>query len=185
MRGTHILPWGGGENNHFIKQEKDMTDHHIAKAKQQLIKSSADSGFNAAEPIMLKPWSIRNAMRHLASRSIDLDKRSVSVALPPKPTIAQCIAAAALDAAMNGNIKAIQYVTDQIDGKTLDNRMHEDFLAIQAMTDEELDEFLAACHENERSSNNDRESASQGSTDRGIVVRKKKHEKQCFTGRVR
>ncbi len=118
-----------------------MTHPIIIDAKAN-IHQEADiaSGHEAHRP--LRPWSIRGALKHLASQRIAISE-SLSDSLPSKPTVAQRVAAAAFDAAIHGNMKAIQFVTDQIDGKIWDNRMHEDFLAIQAMSDEELLEFIA------------------------------------------
>jgi hypothetical protein len=63
-------------------------------------------------------WSIRKQLAYLASQNVDLsDRDAVKNLLGSNPSIAQVIAAAALIKASKGDMQAIGYATENIDGK--------------------------------------------------------------------
>jgi hypothetical protein len=63
-------------------------------------------------------WSIRNMVRYFAAHDISLDDLdAVKRFLGKEPTVAQQIALKGLKKALNGDMRAIEYATDQIDGK--------------------------------------------------------------------
>lgn len=63
-------------------------------------------------------WSIRKALAHMAAQEVDPnDKNAMRKLLGDKPTLAQCIAAAALTKASKGDMAAVNYATENIDGK--------------------------------------------------------------------
>jgi hypothetical protein len=65
-----------------------------------------------------KPWSIRNAMRYLAAQEVEGEDEN---AFKPKGkmTRAMRIAMKAMAKADNGDMRAISYVTENIEGKLL------------------------------------------------------------------
>lgn len=86
-----------------------------------------------------KPWSIRNSIRYLARQELDnSDKEAFKKILPPKPTVAQLIAANALAKATKADMRAVEFVTDQIDGKLAQLNLNGDLAALEGMTDDEL-----------------------------------------------
>jgi hypothetical protein len=96
---------------------------------------SQDAGGN-------KPWSIRNSMRYIARQEIDQsDPQAFKKLLPPKPTVAQLIAANALAKATKADMRAVEFATDQIDGKLTQTMVQTDLESIRGMTDEELSEI--------------------------------------------
>jgi hypothetical protein len=63
-------------------------------------------------------WSIRNMVRYFAANEIDpKDMAAVERFLGKKPSNAQIIALKAMQKAQSGDMRAIEYATDQIDGK--------------------------------------------------------------------
>lgn len=93
-----------------------------------------------------KPWSIRNSVRYLASQSIDpTNEKPFEDSLKDikKPTGAQLIAARALDAALKGSERMVEYATDNVDGKLVQTNINADLEAIKNMTDDQLDDFIA------------------------------------------
>ena len=87
-----------------------------------------------------KPWSIRLALRHLSAQQIDAENPAVT--LPPTPTTAQVIAAAVLEKAINGDMRAVEYLTDQVDGKLPHANINAELLQIMQMTDEQLEAIV-------------------------------------------
>lgn len=86
-----------------------------------------------------KPWSIRNSVRYYAAQRIDIeDKNALKKLTKKNPTISENIAMAALAKAMKGDMRAIEYTTDQIDGKLAQPNINADLAAIQEMSDAEL-----------------------------------------------
>lgn len=87
-----------------------------------------------------KPWSIRNSIRYLARQEIDMeDPKAFKNMLPKKPTVAQVIAANALAKASKADMRAVEYATEQIDGKLAQTNINADFAALQGMSDDELE----------------------------------------------
>jgi hypothetical protein len=63
-------------------------------------------------------WSIRKALAHMAAQEVDpKDPRAIQKLLGDNPTLAQVIAASALAKASKGDMQAVNYATDNIDGK--------------------------------------------------------------------
>jgi hypothetical protein len=63
-------------------------------------------------------WSIRKALAHMAAQNIDInDRNALKSLLGDNPTLAQVIAAAALMKASKGDMTAVAYATENIDGK--------------------------------------------------------------------
>src|SRR5271170_988339 len=63
-------------------------------------------------------WSIRKALAHMAAQEVNpADKNAMVKLLGPNPTLAQVIAAAALTKASKGDMTAVHYATENIDGK--------------------------------------------------------------------
>lgn len=86
-----------------------------------------------------KPWSIRNSLRHLARQPIDMsDPKAFQSLLPEKPTVAQVIAANSLAKASRGDMRAVEYATDNIDGKMPQVNINAEFAELLGMSDEEL-----------------------------------------------
>lgn len=91
-----------------------------------------------------KPWSIRNSVRYLARQQIDRKNpaKSFEDLLGNKPTISQLIAANTLAKATKADMRAVEYATDQIDGKLAQTNINADFAAIQGMSDDELQRIV-------------------------------------------
>jgi hypothetical protein len=100
-------------------------------------------GNKQSQELNVKPWSIRNSMRYLARQEIDQsDPQAFKKMLPPKPTIAQVIAANALAKATKADMRAVEFATDQIDGKLTQTMVQTDLESIRNMTDEQLSEIV-------------------------------------------
>jgi hypothetical protein len=118
-------------------------------SKEALEKSRAATQFNGeranpqSQEIGTKPWSIRNSMRYLARQEIDqADPQAFKKMLPPKPTIAQVIAANALAKATKADMRAVEFATDQIDGKLAQATLNADLSSVVNSTDEQLYEII-------------------------------------------
>ena len=86
-----------------------------------------------------KPWSIRFSMRYLAKQEVDMaDPKAFQKLLPKKPTVAQVIAANALAKASKADMRAVEFATDQIDGKLVQTNLNADLEKFDNMTEEEL-----------------------------------------------
>lgn len=101
-------------------------------------KQSQDAGGN-------KPWSIRHSVQYLARQQIDMsDPNAFKNMLPAKPTIAQVIAANTLAKASKADMRAVEYATDQIDGKLAQTNLTADLAAIMGMSDDDLRKLVDA-----------------------------------------
>jgi hypothetical protein len=81
-------------------------------------------------------------MRYLARQEIDTnDADAIKNMLPKKATVAQVIAAKALLKASKADMRAVEFATDQIDGKLTQTMVQTDLESIRGMTDEELSEI--------------------------------------------
>lgn len=90
-----------------------------------------------------KAWSVRHSIRHIAGQQIDSeDPKAMSKLLPKKPTVSQMIAAKVLIKATNGDMRAIDSVIEQIDGKVAQANINADLAALETMTDEQLYEII-------------------------------------------
>lgn len=91
-----------------------------------------------------KPYSIRGSIKYLAGQQIDISNpKSINELLPAKPTIAQYIAMNTLLKASKADMKAVEFATDQIDGKLANTNINADLSAILNMSDEQLTEFIS------------------------------------------
>jgi hypothetical protein len=90
-------------------------------------------------------WSIRKALAHMAAQEVDpKDPKAMLNLLGPNPTLAQVIAAAALTKASKGQMDAVNYATENIDGKLPQTNINAEWDAIKNASDEELDELIRA-----------------------------------------
>ena len=88
-------------------------------------------------------WSIRKALAHMAAQEVDPnDRNAMRKLLGDKPTLAQVIAAAAITKASKGDMAAVGYATENIDGKLPQTNINAEWDAIKGMSDEELDELI-------------------------------------------
>lgn len=88
-------------------------------------------------------WSIRKALSHMAAQEVDpRDKNAMVKLLGEKPTLAQVIAAAALTKASKGDMNAVNYATENIDGKLPQTNINAEYDAIKGASDEELDAII-------------------------------------------
>lgn len=86
-----------------------------------------------------RPWSIRCAIRHLAAQRVDpSDSQAIQKLLGKNPSIAQVIAANVIAKGIKADMRAAEYLTDQIDGKLIQANINADFAALMSMSDEEL-----------------------------------------------
>ncbi len=123
---TDYHPTGGGAKN--PNSLSNLRPFGTENANPQ----SQDAGGN-------KPWSIRNSVRHLARQPLDMEaKDGFKKLLPKNPTVAQVIAANTLAKATKADMRAVEYVTDQIDGKVAQTNINADFAALMGMSDDEL-----------------------------------------------
>jgi hypothetical protein len=80
----------------------------------------AAGGVDPAKATKMGPpkWSIRKQLAHFAAQNVDLnDRNAMKDLLGNNPTVAQVIAAAALMTASKGDMTAVHYATENIDGK--------------------------------------------------------------------
>lgn len=84
--------------------------------------------------------SIQAAVRYLASKTASEVNR---LGEDNEPTMAQIIAATAYKKGSKGDIQAIGYLTERIDGKVAQVNVNAEFESIINATDEELDDLLA------------------------------------------
>src|ERR1017187_5536083 len=90
-------------------------------------------------------WSIRKQLAYLASQNVDMnDKNAMRKLLGDNPTLAQVIAIAALTKASKGDMIAVTYATENIDGKLPQTNINAEYEAIKDASDEELDAIIAA-----------------------------------------
>ena len=90
-------------------------------------------------------WSIRKQLAYFAAQNVDInDKSAMTSLLGPNPTVAQVIAAAALTKASKGQMDAVSYATENIDGKLPQTNINADYEAIKGASEEELDAIIAA-----------------------------------------
>jgi hypothetical protein len=90
-----------------------------------------------------KPWSYRNIARHMSAQRISSkDPQAIQKLLSDEPTIAERITAAAITKASKGDMRAIEYLTDQVDGKVAQTNINADIAEIQNMTEEQLHEII-------------------------------------------
>lgn len=90
-----------------------------------------------------KPWSVRNSVRYLGAQRIDPDDpKAIRKLLGKNPTASMLAAANCVTRAIKGDHRAFESMIDQIDGKLIQTNVNADFAAIQAMSDEELLEFI-------------------------------------------
>jgi hypothetical protein len=95
-----------------------------------------------------KPWSIRNQCRRLAAQEVDEnDKNAVQKLLPKNPTLAQLIAVNTLVKATKGDMRAVEWATENVDGKLPQTNLNADFERLKGMSEEELDAELARANE--------------------------------------
>lgn len=130
------------DNKHYERAMTPGREAAIAamKANEKSTQFGGDKGNPQAQDAGgNKPWSIRNSLRALARQQIDItDPKALEKILPKKPTVAQFIAANALAKATKADMRAVEYATDQIDGKLAQTNINADFAALQGMTDDEL-----------------------------------------------
>jgi hypothetical protein len=88
-------------------------------------------------------WSIRKALAHMAAQEVDPnDRNAMRNLLGKNPTLAQVIAAAALTKASKGDMAAVNYATENIDGKLPQTNINAEYEAIKDASDEELDAII-------------------------------------------
>jgi hypothetical protein len=88
-------------------------------------------------------WSIRKALAHMAAQEVDPnDRNAMRKLLGDKPTLAQVIAAAALTKASKGDMAAVGYATENIDGKLPQTNINAEWEAVKNASEEELDELI-------------------------------------------
>lgn len=96
-----------------------------------------------------KPWSVKGSIRYLShieldQEDIDLDEMGfVKKLIRTKFTAPQMQAARALAKGMCGDLAAIGFTTDQIDGKVANINVNAEAKTILEMNDEQLDQYIA------------------------------------------
>ncbi len=122
------------------ERQRAALDAH--RADTQFGGKKGNTPNNKPEGANTKSWSIRHSIRYIARQEIDMsDPKAFSTLLPKKPTVAQVIAANALAKASKSDMRAVEYVTDQIDGKVHQMNINAELEALLGKTPEELDEI--------------------------------------------
>lgn len=94
-----------------------------------------------------KPWSIHNSIRYFSAQPVDEDetpvdeearKRPMKHMLGRNPTRAERIALKAVSLAEEGDIRAMEFVTERVDGKVAQINLNRDLAALEGMSDDEL-----------------------------------------------
>src|SRR5665213_3180323 len=85
-----------------------------------------------------KPWSIRNQARREAAQDIEEGKE------PEKPKVmtrARRVVMKAFELAEAGDMRAIEFLTENIDGKLPQTNINTDFAQLESMNDADIDAF--------------------------------------------
>lgn len=91
-----------------------------------------------------KPWSIHNQLRRLGAAKVKAgDKEALQKLLPAEPTLAQLTAMNVWVKASKADMRAVEFVTERIDGKIMQVNVNADLERVQAMSDEELELYNA------------------------------------------
>jgi hypothetical protein len=85
--------------------------------------------------------SIRKSVQYLSGKSI---AEINSLGQDNEPTVAQLIAAVALKKGLKGDMQAIGYLTENIDGKLPQTNINAEYEAIKDASEEELDAIISA-----------------------------------------
>ena len=90
-----------------------------------------------------KPWSYRSAARYISAQRVDMsDPKALGKLTPKNPTVAELIIANTVAKASKGDMRAVEYLTEQVDGKVAQTNINAEFAQIMNMTDEQIDEEL-------------------------------------------
>jgi hypothetical protein len=85
--------------------------------------------------------SIRKSVQYLSGKSIE---EINALGKENEPTVAQLIAAVALKKGLKGDMNAIGYLTENIDGKLPQTNINAEWEAVKNASNEELDELIRA-----------------------------------------
>lgn len=107
---------------------------------------SAAAQASHANPDRNRPYSIRKEKRRLILQDIDPESktpfRDQVVGKRKLVNGASLLAAVHLDLAANGDSRALEDATDQIDGKLLQPNLNADLATVRAMTEDQLYEVI-------------------------------------------
>lgn len=97
-----------------------------------------------------KTWSMRHQVRYLGARGKlnKLKSGEWEMELPDDCSPIQRLAAQAIIDGLNAKsahsrIRAIQYITEQVDGKLVQPNLNADLAALQSMSEDEIDAYIA------------------------------------------
>ena len=108
-----------------------------------------------------KPWSYRSAARYISAQRVDMsDPKALGKLTPKNPTVAELIIANTVAKASKGDMRAVEYLTEQVDGKVAQTNINAEFAQIMNMTDEQIDEELNRYYEGRRANAPEQSSAS-------------------------
>lgn len=97
------------------------------------------------DPSLNKPWSIHNQLRRIAAQEIDFDDENVlEEKIKGKRTKAYAVAFKALSKAMKGDMKAVEYATNRIDGKMEQAFSMKGIKELMEAPDEVLNDMILA-----------------------------------------
>lgn len=142
------------ENNSGVKLSPEDARKAALLEHGKDTRFGAENGNPRADQIKgsNKPWSVHNSVRYFSAQEIDENdesdhdvetrKRPMKRILGRNPTRAERIALKAVQLAESGDIRAIEFVTERVDGKVANMNMNGDLAQIQNMTDEQINEQL-------------------------------------------
>jgi len=124
--------------NNMARKQKPEVREKINKNLKSYGKPGAPPR-NQELPQPTKPWSIRNSVRFILRQQIDRsDPQALDKLIGQHATPSEMIAVNTVVRAIKGDHRAVEYCTDQVDGKLAQTNINADINAILSMTDEEL-----------------------------------------------
>ncbi len=148
-----ITPGAPAEVPEAPKEEEKAAHHPLAPDKPPIGQETQfKKGETASDPRHSsqagnnKPWSVRMALKYLAAQEVDpTDTQAINRMLANKKMpLAHIIALKSLSKAVGGDMRAIEFATDNLDGKLPQSNINADLNKITTMSDDELRAELAA-----------------------------------------
>lgn len=91
-----------------------------------------------------KPWSLKQSIRHIGAQPLDIENpaEAMKKLLGKTPSALELQAAKVLIKGINGDMGAIKYCGEQVDGKVANTNINATFTALLGMSDAQLLEII-------------------------------------------
>jgi hypothetical protein len=131
-----------------MSDETDKRGTHpnsLANLRPELGESSRfgqPGGNKTAGQLGINTGSYRTAARQMSRLEMqEASDGKMRMPLPKKPTAAQYIMANVIAKASKGDMRAVEYLTDQVDGKVVQMNLNAEMAALDGMSPEQLEEY--------------------------------------------